>query len=170
MNFDQSETINFDQLYEQYYTPIYKKIFYLIGDRLVAEDLAQETFMKLYKAPPQHSNIKGWLYQVATHLAYNHVRNITKRKSKIALLFQKEILKTPSSEEAALLKTEINFTREILDELPPRDRIILLLKFSGYKYHEIAELLGINKNSIGTILSRAQAKFKKSYLAKKGGF
>jgi DNA-directed RNA polymerase specialized sigma24 family protein len=39
----------------------------------------------------------------------------------------------------------------------------LLLKFSGYKYNEIAEVIGVESSSVGTILARAQAKFKEKY-------
>jgi len=45
----------------------------------------------------------------------------------------------------------------------------LLLKFSGYKYSEIAETIKIDKNSVGTVISRAQAKFKENYLKAEEG-
>lgn len=157
---------NFGNIYEKYYNSIYKKLLYLTGDRTAAEDLTQETFLKLYQAPPFHSNTKGWLYKVATNLAYNYLRDTTKRNKKVTLFLRTELLELHSSETTAIQRNEINNIRKILNILPPRDQIILLLKHSGYKYNEISEILRINKNSIGTILARAQAKFKKLYFAK----
>ena len=59
---------------------------------------------------------------------------------------------------------EVRTVRKILACLPDRDRMCLLLKFSGYKYGEIADIIEVEKSSVGTILARAQAKFKERYL------
>jgi len=50
-----------------------------------------------------------------------------------------------------------------LNSMEFRDRICLLLKFSGYKYSEIAEVLEVEISSVGTIIFRAQAKFKQKF-------
>lgn len=70
-----------------------------------------------------------------------------------------------SIEEVAINNCEVNLTKKVLNALPSRDRMCLVLKFSGYKYSEIAEIIGVDKNSVGTLISRAQRKFKESYLS-----
>ncbi len=64
-----------------------------------------------------------------------------------------------SLEEAVLRREEIQAVRECLDKLSDRDRVVLLLKFSGHSYLEIAEVLNLNRTSVGTILARVQTKF-----------
>ncbi len=68
-----------------------------------------------------------------------------------------------SIEDAAVINTEMRMIRKILDGMKPRDRICLLLKYSGYTYNEIADMLEIKRTSISQILSRAQKKFMKKY-------
>jgi len=68
-----------------------------------------------------------------------------------------------SIEDAAVINTEMRVIRKILDGMKPRDRICLLLKYSGYTYNEIADMLEIKRTSISQILSRAQKKFMKKY-------
>ncbi|RYD06833.1 hypothetical protein N752_02190 [Desulforamulus aquiferis] len=69
----------------------------------------------------------------------------------------------PAAEELVLDREEVRLVRSALEKLQPRDRIILLMKFSGYSYDEIAVTAEIGKNSVGTILSRARERFKREY-------
>jgi RNA polymerase sigma factor (sigma-70 family) len=154
----------FENVYTKYYSVIFRNIYYITGDVHATEDLVQETFMKLYNAPPEHTNIAGWLNRVATNLSYNYLRNQKNRTNKDNLVLDTAEDNVTSIEDIAIRNYELKLTRNILNIMLPRDRICLLLKFSGYKYNEIAEILGVDKNSIGTILSRAQKKFKDAYL------
>lgn len=158
---------NFRLIYEKYYNVILRHTAYITGSIQTAEDLTQEAFIKLYNAPPQHSNIVAWLSTVANNLAYNHIRNESSRKSKEPVIYEGESDKVISIEDAAIMNYDIRQTKKILDSLPERDRVCLLMKFSGYKYDEIAEVIKVEKSSVGTILARAQAKFKEKYV--KGG-
>ncbi|ADL50211.1 sigma-70 family RNA polymerase sigma factor [Clostridium cellulovorans] len=156
-------------IYEEFYNPIYKKISYLTGDMHVAEDLTQEVFMKLYNSPPDHDNIAAWLNKVSTNISYNYIRDKKNHENKNEIIYEKEVSNIISIEEIAINNCEINLTRKVLNMLSPRDRMCLLLKFSGYKYSEIAETIKIDKNSVGTVISRAQAKFKENYLKAEEG-
>jgi len=130
--------------------------------------LAQETFLKLYNSPPsEFQNIGGWLSRVATNLAYNYLRsekNRRRREEKNNLLVQT----VHSSEETALRNEEVRSVQRALESLPKRDRLCLLMKHSGFSYEEIASSTGLKKSSVGTIIARAQARFKKVYLEQKG--
>jgi RNA polymerase sigma factor (sigma-70 family) len=105
---------------------------------------------------------------VATNLAYNYIRDQKSRRSKDAIVEGHADSNVISIEEIAIKDWEVRLTRKILNNLNHRDRLCLLLKFSGYKYSEIAEIAGIEKASVGKILSRAQEKFKESYLKEVG--
>lgn len=62
-----------------------------------------------------------------------------------------------------LEKEEITKVQMVLSNMNERDRTILLMKFSGFQYKEIAEVLQIDISSIGTLLVRAKQKFRKIY-------
>ena len=155
---------NFKTTYEKYYDTIFRRISYLTGDTHAAEDLTQEVFMKLYNSPPDHDNTLPWLNKVSANLSYNYIRDRKIHEGKNELIYEKEIGNVVSIEEIAINNWEVELTRKVLNMLSPRDSMCLLLKFSGYKYNEIAEVIGVDKNSVGTIISRAQGKFKENYL------
>ncbi|MDF2521952.1 MAG: polymerase subunit sigma-24 [Clostridia bacterium] len=155
---------DFAAAYEKYYSVIFKHCAYLTGDVQAAEDITQETFIKLYNSPPSHGNTGAWLSRVATNLAYNYLRDQKTRRSKEPVVEEHSETNVIYIEEIAIRNSEVRLTRKILSSLNHRDRICLLLKFSGYKYNEIAEIAGVEKASVVKILSRAQEKFKELYL------
>ena len=155
-------------MYNRYYPPVCRQLTYLLFDRAVAEELAQEVFLKLYNSPPREfQNIGGWLSKVATNLAYNYQRSEKSRRlreEKNGLPDQAAV----SSEERAIQNEAIRTVRQVLDALPERDKLCLLMKHSGFSYNEIAAASGLKKSSVGTIIARAQARFKKMYLEQEG--
>jgi RNA polymerase sigma factor (sigma-70 family) len=161
--------VSFKQLFFCFYPRVVKQLNYLVKDRELAEDLAQETFLKLYQlSPSQLENPGGWLAKVAQNLAYNYLRGEKKRwRRELNTQLKREQL-VVSPEDFVSRKQEMEEVRSILELLPERDRACLILKFSGYSYNEIAETVGVHKNSVGTILARAQRKFKEIYLKQKG--
>lgn len=161
---------DFNTCYEKYYKVIFRHCAYLTGDVQAAEDIAQEAFIKLYNSPPTHDNIGAWLSRVATNLAYNYIRDQKTRRSKEPVVEEHSESKVISIEEIAIKDSEVRLTRKILQSLNHRDRLCLLLKFSGYKYNEIAEITGVEKASVGKTLSRAQEKFKELYLKEVGTY
>ncbi len=157
----ENSDLGFNQYYKDYYTVIYKHTSYLTGNIQAAEDITQEVFIKLYNNPPKHSNVIAWLSKIASNLSYNYLRDEKRKKGKEKVLLEDN--KIISIEDAAIKNQEIRLIRKILDGLPERDRICLLLKFSGYKYNEISEIIGVEKSSVGTILARSQKKFMVKY-------
>ncbi len=104
---------------------------------------------------------------MATNLAYNYLRSEKsrlRREEKNGMPDQ--VVNT--SEETAIKNEVIRTVRQVLDTLPERDRLCLLMKHSGFSYDEIASATGLKKSSVGTTIARAQAKFKKMYLELKG--
>src|SRR5947199_9388252 len=68
---------SFDQIYDEYKTPIYNYMYHLVGDREQADDLTQDTFLKAFRAlPKMDANLKlsAWLYRIATNTAYAALR------------------------------------------------------------------------------------------------
>ena len=160
--------VDFDALYKKYYRTVYRHIAYITGSTQAAEDLAQEVFIRLYNSPPHHENKVAWLCRVASNLSYNYLRDEKTRKAKEPVVSEGEEDKIISIEDAAVRNQEIRTVRKVLNSLSERDRACILLKFSGYKYNEIAEIIGVEKTSVGTILARSQAKFMEKFLREVG--
>lgn len=144
-----------------YYDRIKKQLIYMLHDPYLAEDLAQEVFMKLYEYPPKNEEHMGaWLYRVAKNVALNRIRSDRSRMLREARVWAIDGLPvyTPFQQNE-----EVMHVREVLNAMDERDRTILIMKHSGYSYDEIAKVLKVKKTSVGTLVARAQRKFKELY-------
>lgn len=146
----------FDMIYQEYYGKVCKVVYILAGSD--AEDIAQDAFIKLYNAPPTDmTNPGAWVTRVAVNLAKNRIRSDAARMRREEMTLIEE---TVHAEETAISDMEREEVRRALGKLDTRDRDALVLKYSGYSYEEISKVLKINKSSVGTIIARAQKKFK----------
>jgi len=153
----------FEEHYQEHYATIVRRIAYLTGDVHVAEELAQDVFIKLLNIPPDHGNVIAWLNTVAARTAYNYLRDNRLHREKELKQLPPEKVILSSAEDCAIENEESRLTRAVLQQMIPRDRMCLLMKHSGYKYAEMAECLGLDINAVGTIISRAQKKFKEEF-------
>jgi RNA polymerase sigma factor (sigma-70 family) len=157
-----NEYDKFNYYWENYKDIIFKKVVYITGNKEVAEDITQDVYIKLLNKPPIHKEIKAWLLRVAINLSYNFLRSKKiqiNKKSDLANLDENII----SIEDVAIKNYEIRKIKKILETLKPKEKMCLLLKFSGYSYTEISETLDIKKNSVGQNIARAQKKFSEKY-------
>ncbi len=159
----------FEKIYQSHFAMVHRRITYLTGDVHVAEELAQEVFIKLYKEPPSHDNIEAWLNVVAARTAYNHLKREKIYEQKLEWEGKQRAQETQTPESVVLQKEDQAMVWQALGTLSLRDRTCLLMKHSGYKYAEIADCLELEVGAIGVILSRAQEKFKKKYEMMMGG-
>jgi len=157
----------FEALFREYYPRITRLLVTLVGDQ--AEDVAQATFLQLYRHPPRESTEVGaWLYRVATHLGYNALRGQRrwrKYRDTLATLtggagWQDE---APAPEEWTQQRETEQQVRAALRQLKEREATVLALRYSGQSYQEIAAVLGVSVGSVGTLLARAERAFSKAY-------
>ncbi len=159
---------DFRELFEAHYAAVFRWTSYLLADPAAAEDVTQEAFMKLLYSPPaDQANISAWLNKVAANLAFNHLRSEKSRRERETKSGMLTPNATDSAEDHTVAVEGLTETRRTLEHLESRDRIGLLLKAAGFSYEEIGEAIGVKKSSVGTILVRAQAKFKEVYGDKK---
>jgi len=158
----------YQEAFQKYHPAVLRQLTYLLGNRFEAEDITQETFIKLYNSPPKEcKNIGGWLSKVATNLAYNYMRSEKSRKRREEkVIVDLEALSTP--EDISIKNEELALVNKALEALDERGRICLIMKHSGFKYEDIASATGMKKTSVGTIIARSQARFKNIYLQLKG--
>jgi len=149
--------MKFEELYKTYFEVIYKYSFRILGQTDMAEDMTQETFVKLYdhfNSGQNLNNPKAWLYIVASNLCYNQLR----RKKTYHQIIENNFIPNKNEsnlEEEFIKQEEQTEIRKALKKLPIRDQMLLQLYQDELSYAEIAEVLKIKKTSVGKLLSRA---------------
>ena len=149
------------------YKRIARVINRIIGDPARAEELAVDVFCKLWRNTKAHGpNAGGWLYRSAIRIALDELRR-RQRRERYERLFS--VFHRNSTPEEIHVETEKRQqVRAVLAKLKPRTAELLLLRSDGLSYQEIADTLGLNAASIGTLLSRAQQTFRKEYTKRYG--
>ncbi len=163
---------DFDSIFSEHWSQIYDVVFRMISDKGEAEDLALETFWQLYRNPPQNrENLDGWLYRVAVNLGLNALR-ARKRRAR----YEEEAGSVAiGSYQGAMPENEFELAERrrevqaVLVRIKPRSAKILVLRYSGLSYKEIAAALKLKQSSVGKLLARAEAEFEKAYRQLIGG-
>ena len=154
----------FERLFLREYARVAGIAFRVIGDAAEAEDVAQDVFASFYRRhDPEASYAPAWLYKAAAHTALNAVRG-RKRRARRDDSAAREMERVADPEGEAIAAEEQAEVRAALARLPERTATLLLLRYSGLTYGEIAATLGVSVDQIGTRLRRAQEAFKKEVL------
>jgi len=160
----------FEALFLEHWAHVYRLLCHLVGDPAEAEDLALETFIRLHQKNPlgqSESNPGGWLHRVATNLGLHSIRS-WKRRENYELTAGKYALEENREENPAEILAraeEQRMTRLALANMNERQSQLLVMRYSGFSYKEIAEALNLAPTSIGPLLLRAEREFEKRYRA-----
>jgi RNA polymerase sigma-70 factor, ECF subfamily len=155
---------SFDALYRQHQPSLVRYVLRLTGDSDVAEDVAQEAFMRLLRRPDLgDEGARLWLFTVATNLIRDRGRAITRQQRLLAGASVAVGTPEPLPDEAAERSERVATVRQALELLSARDRQILLMREEGFRYDEIAEAIGVAPSSVGTLIARALKRFAKAY-------
>ncbi len=160
----QGDQASFEALFHRHYQRVYYLLYRLVGNRQEAEELAQDVFMQLYQRPLRRgNNVGGWLYRVATNMGYNALRGEKRRGRREEAVMADTPLTVPSAAAEGERRATRAEVRTALARLKPRQGQLLLLRQMGFSYKELAVVLGVSPNSIGTLLARAEEAFRKAY-------
>ncbi len=154
------ENAAFEMLFLRHYQRVYRVLYNLVGTREEAEDLAQETFLAFYHKPPRvgaNDTLAPWLCRVALNRGYNVLRGERRAQQRLDRLDVSLLAEDPHRE--AERAEERAYVRAVLANLPERQSTMLLLRYAGLSYSEIAATLGIAASSVGTLLARAERAF-----------
>jgi len=157
---------SFEQIYAEFKTPITHYIGRLVDDQEQAADLAQDTFLKAFRALPKMDaslKLSAWLYRIATNTAYDALR----RRQLATWLPLCELESEPADVESADPQTTYGTTelvRAALHRMPQQYRAALLLYTQeGFSRKEIAQTLQIAEGGVKMYLSRARKSFREHY-------
>ncbi len=165
----------FERLFRDLRQPVLNYLFRLLGDGEQAEDTAQESFVKVYRALhtlPADANARAWVYRIATNTAYDLLRR--RRLIRWLPLFRPQNehdagdnspeMSDPAAVGAlADLEQHLDVQRA-LDRLPMELRTPLLLySYQGLNTAEIAEIMQISRSAVKMRLQRARQVFEQHY-------
>lgn len=160
----------FEALFRIYQQPITAYLINLLGDAERGEELAQETFLRAYRALASGTRVeytRAWLYRIATNAANDHFRRA--RLVKWLPLHRAEnhaALRIPDPAECI---AEQLVVRAALAQLRPHDRILLMLHLcEGLSTAEMAEVLGISRSAVKMRLMRTREQFRHAFRAVSG--
>ncbi|HJU90806.1 MAG TPA: sigma-70 family RNA polymerase sigma factor [Gemmatimonadaceae bacterium] len=152
----------FVALFDAYFPRLFRYLDRLTGDPDQAADLAQEAFVRLHTRGSLPNTPEAWLVTVAMNLFRNDKSTRSRRRRLLNVTRGEAVLADPppSPSHLVIATDASDRVRAALDELPERDRQMLLLHAEGYKYREIAQVLELNEASVGTLLARAKRAFR----------
>lgn len=138
----------------------------MTGDEDAAYDLTQETFLRAWRHFAQvrdYAEPRAWLFRVATNLALTFRQRRAVAASRMAPLPEDG---GPSASDPGRMAAERDMVREVLLALPPRRRAALVMReVYGVPAEEVAEILGISRDALKMLLSRAREQFRTLYAA-----
>jgi RNA polymerase sigma-70 factor (ECF subfamily) len=150
----------FETLVKRYQNPLCNFIFRYLGDRYAAEDIAQEVFLRVYKAAPKfdpRGRVSSWIFKIAYNLSVNELkkRSIRNRISQYAK--DQSLMSHQDSIDAA---PRFELEQEMMGaigKLPDEQRAALLLRVNeDLSYREISEVMGLSVQSVESLLFRAR--------------
>jgi RNA polymerase sigma-70 factor, ECF subfamily len=165
----------FDELVERYQNRLMNFVYRTTGDRERAEDLVQETFIRVYRHLhrfDQSKKFSTWVYTIASNLAKNELRN----RSRNPLVLFQTLMKNREADQRPLewedntyrpddlfrkrhLKSQVDAA---VEQLPEHHRTVFVLReMEGKTYEEIADITDTNLGTVKSRLNRARNSFAK---------
>ena len=143
----------FGELYSTYLDRIYRYVFYQVKDKMTAEDITEEVFVKAWKAigscKGKEKTFLSWLYRIA----YNHLINTVKYMKRFTPIEEVDFI-----DPKQRIDTEIEY-KELLETitcLPENQKQVIILKFiEGLDNREISKIMGKNEGTIRILQMRA---------------
>lgn len=171
MRFAAGDDAAFEQIVEGFQRQVYGVIHRYLGGSPAAEDCAQEVFLRLYRMRKSYkptARLSTLVFRIATNLCLNYRRDEARRRTvpldapfdedgaSLAATIPDE--SAPEAGETLESRERAAIVRKALERIPDRQRIALVLhRFEGLSYADIAEAMETNVDAVKSLLSRARA-------------
>jgi RNA polymerase sigma-70 factor (ECF subfamily) len=163
---------SFELLLQRYRTPLVNFLYRMVRAREEAEDLAQEVFLRVYRARKDYvpsAKFTTWLFRIATNLALNSVRDNRYQRMEVSLDAPVTVdaedgdektldiaEKHPNIEQYLVEEARKKMIRHAIDKLPEKQRAAVLLhKYQELDYGDIAKILECSESALKSLLFRA---------------
>lgn len=166
------DSTSFEELLVKHRTSIVGYLARMTGNQGVAEELAQEVFLRVYRNRDGYepsAKFTTWIYRIATNLALNSIRDRRhernhrsldepSREDRPALEIAE---KRASQEEAMLADARLSVVRDAVAQLPDKQRAAVLMhKYQELDYQQIGDALGLSVSAVKSLLFRAYEKLR----------
>lgn len=153
----------FERLFLEEYSKVVAIAYRVLADRSAAEDVAQDVFIQFHRrVSPSDERAAGWLHAAAAHSALNVIRGERRRAQRETAHAVDPAQPPVASPERLVVEAESRReVRRALSRLPQRTAALLMLRYSGLSYAEVATALGIKVGNVGTLLRRAEEALRK---------
>lgn len=155
-NYQSLSAVDYKVIFDQYYKAIKNFLYFKVGDSNVAEDIAQDTFVKLWenKNKIDIKTVKSYLYTIAGNLAINMLK---REQLKYKFVNQLSHTRNDQTPEYLMEMEEYNQKLQaVLASIPDGAREVFLMnRIEGLKYKEISERLGIGVKAVEKRMSKA---------------
>ncbi len=157
---------SFEVLLRRHRAPLVNYCWRLVRDRALAEDLAQELFLRVYQARHRYqpeARLTTWLYRIATNLALNAIRDRkgvnthSERQDPQGDSNASSVVDSkPTAEQQLMESDRQRIIREAVEALPENQRAAVILhKYQEVDYRQIAKVLGVTESAVKSLLFRA---------------
>ncbi|MGO8788177.1 MAG: RNA polymerase sigma factor [Terriglobia bacterium] len=162
----QGDAASFEILLRRYRVPLVGYFCRMVRDRGLAEDLAQEVFLRVYKSRERYqpeARFTTWLYRIATNLAFNAIRD---RKDEVSdtpsndsdgsPVLERFVDPQPTVEQRLMQNDRERLIRQAVEALPENQRAAVILhKYQEVDYRQIAKILSVSESAVKSLLFRA---------------
>lgn len=161
LRFQKGDATAFEALVHRHTRAVLNLVYRYLGDASRAEDVAQDVFVKVYRARMKYepkAKFTTWLYRIAVNHCLNEIRA---RKAQPAVAAPiNDLLEHPSAEDpdARLRQGELReAVKAAIDSLPDNQRMaVLLSRYEEMSYDQIAETMGLSLEAVKSVLFRAK--------------
>lgn len=170
MAFAAGEDAAFDRIVKAFERQVFGITSRYLGNTPGAQDCAQEAFCRLYRMRATYAptaRLSTLIFRITTNLCLNHIRDESRRQTiSLDTAYGRDETPLsatlvdgacPSGHDAAVAAERAAIVRAALGRIPDRQRMALVLhKFDGLSYNEIADAMGVNVDAVKSLLSRAR--------------
>lgn len=152
----------FSILFDRYSQKVYHTCLSMVNIQEIAEDLAHDIFLKVFVSLQQYdgqASFSTWLYRISSNFCIDHIRKNKRINDKIEDYTYELESRTEEENEQELLSSKAETLMNILDELDPEDKMILLMKYQeDMSVKDIQRVFEISESAAKMRLKRAKAK------------
>ena len=162
----EGDDTSFGLLLERHRGPVVHFLYRMVQNQAVSEELAQEVFLRVYRSRETYeptAKFTTWLFRIATHVALNSIRDRKKEKGHESL--DEEMLdgmerqvadRQQTVEQEMVHEVKLREVRQAIEALPAKQRAAVLMhKYEGLDYEQIAGVLSCSESAIKSLLFRA---------------
>lgn len=169
--FRSGDVAAFEELYRRHHPLVLRRLTRLCGNPAVAEELAQETFLRAAQkiSSTGELHFRAWILRIGTNIGIDHLRALKRTPAQslddmVKVVPAAGTVTVVDTEASVEMRENARFVASVLERLNPRHRQVLIMReIEGLDYRSIAERLHVSCSAIETLLFRARGRFREEY-------